>query len=279
MTLAAIDYLLIGHISADIAPNDRQLGGTVSYAAGTVQGFGLRVGILTSAAQDEPLLHPLQKIAQVVALPAPQTTTFENIYHNGSRTQIVHGTAAPIREEHVPPIWQSPPLVHLAPLIGEIGPELVSAFPNSTKLLTPQGWLRRCDSNGRVRFKRWFAAEILRAIDIVVLSEEDIAAAPDLEQQYAGAARYLVVTRGDKGGTYYCAGRSYHYDAAPVDAKYPTGAGDVFAASLLAAWPKLQDFHKAILIAAKLAAYSTTREGLHSAPTPEEVRAAFDSIK
>ena len=279
MSLSEVDYLLIGHISADIALNDRQLGGTVSYAAGTVAAFGLRVGILTSAVAGEPLLRPLQDIAQVTSLAATQTTTFENIYHNGTRKQTVHGIAMPIREKHVPEIWQAPPLVHFAPVIGEIEPELVFAFPNSTKLLTPQGWLRRWDSDGRVHFKRWFAAEVLRAVDVVVLSEEDIAEAPDLERQYASVARCLVVTRGEKGGIYYEEGRPTHYDAVPVEAKYLTGAGDVFATSFLVALHKLQgDIPTTIRVAATLAAYSTTRQGLQSAPTAAEIRAVFDSV-
>ena len=53
-------YLLIGHISADLTEQDRQLGGTVAYAAHAVQALGLQVCLLTSAAPGEPLLDALR---------------------------------------------------------------------------------------------------------------------------------------------------------------------------------------------------------------------------
>ena len=59
----AQDYLLIGHMTADLTPEGkRRLGGTVSYAARTAHAFGLRVRLLSSAAQGEPLLDELAAI-------------------------------------------------------------------------------------------------------------------------------------------------------------------------------------------------------------------------
>lgn len=279
MTLEPIDYLLIGHVTADIAPGSRQLGGTVSYGASTAHAFGLRVGILTSAIPDDPILEPLSDWASVVLLPAEQTTTFENIYHHETRIQMIRGVAGSITAHDVPHAWKSAPLVHIGPLTDEVDPAIVYHFPNSRKLLTPQGWLRRWGADGRVRFKRWFDADILKAFDIIVLSEDDIAEAPDLEYQYAEAVRYCFVTRGSKGGTWYYNGKPATYEAVRVDSRYLTGAGDVFAVSLMAALHKLQgDMAAAIQIAARLAAYSTTREALESAPTPEETEQAFELL-
>ena len=95
------DYLLIGHMTADLTPDGRILGGTVSYAARTVKAFGLSVGILTSASAGEILLDRLYDYAdEIVVVPALQTSTFENIYKPEGRQQVIRGGggSAAVRE-------------------------------------------------------------------------------------------------------------------------------------------------------------------------------------
>lgn len=274
-----VDYLLIGHIAADIAPGARELGGTVSYGAVTAQALGLRVGVLTSAAAGEPLLGTLDGVAAVTRLESAQTTTFENIYEGEHRTQMIRGVAQKIDSSHIPSAWRSVPMVHIGPVADEVDPAIVYSFPDSLTLLTPQGWLRQWDTEGRVTFRRWFDPDILRAFDIIVLSEDDIQESPDLEQKIAPIARYFMVTRGSKGGTWYHEGKAHHYDATRVDSRYLTGAGDVFAVSVMAAYHRSRNnMAEAVRAAAYLAAYSTTREGMKSAPLPGEVAAAFGML-
>jgi sugar/nucleoside kinase (ribokinase family) len=275
------DYMLIGHITADLTPSGRRLGGTASYAARVAHAFGLSVGLVTSAAHPEPLLDELTPyLDDLVVVPAQETSTFENIYHEGRRTQYIRGVAAPLASADVPVEWCGVRKVHIAPLTGEVDPQIVHTFQDSTVLLTAQGWFRQWGADGRVHFKRWFDADVLRAIDIVVFSIEDISEAPELEALMAQAAKCLVVTRGNQGGTYYCEGQSYHYDTLHLPEVDVTGAGDIFAAALLSSLhlPGL-NIHSAIKIAARLAANSITRIGLAGTPTGAEVQQALSSIQ
>ncbi len=278
---SAPEILLIGHITADLTPDGRQIGGTVSYAARTLAAFGARVGALTSAVPDDPLLNILQPyIDDLIVLPASQTSTFENIYGPNGRIQYIRGVAAPIKAADVPSHWLRSPLVHLAPLTDEVDPQIAHLFPQSMVMLTLQGWLRRWDDDGRVRFKRWFDADVLRSVDIVVFSEEDILEAPELESEFAQAVPHLFVTRAERGGTYYRHGEPHIYPTPQVTQVHPTGAGDIFAASLLASLPRLKhDFWAATQVAARLAATSVTRIGLDGAPTQEEVQQALSQAQ
>ncbi len=271
--MKAPDYLLIGHMTADLTPGGRIAGGTVSYAARTAAAFDLKVGLLTSMLADEPLLSSISPYtADLTMLPASETTTYENIYLPTGRVQYVRGAAARIRAADVSDHFLGAPLVHLAPIADEIDWDVAALFPNAVTLLTLQGWLRRWDSDGRVHFKRWFDADILRHINIVVFSEEDIVESPDIEAAFAGVVEHLFVTRAEKGGTYYHRGQPIPYSTPKVELVHPTGAGDVFAASLLASLPALNfDMLAAARTAAALAAISVTRSGLESAPTREEV--------
>ena len=275
------DYVLIGHITADLTPKGRRLGGTASYATRTAKAFGLRVGVLTSATSDEPLLDELRPYAdQIVSLPAEATSTFENIYGpTGGRTQYIRGVAAKIGQNDIPAEWLSAPLVHLAPLTDEVDPHIAHRFPDSTVLLTLQGWLRRWDDDGRVRFKRWFDPSVLEAIDIVVFSEEDILEAPELEQEFAQSVRHLIVTRAEHGGTYYRQGEPVQYATPQAEVINPTGAGDIFAAALLSGlYVTDNDMQAAIPVAARLGSISVTRWWLDGSPTPEEALMALAEV-
>jgi hypothetical protein len=271
------DYLLIGHATADLTPTGRMLGGTVSYAARVIHSFGLTVGVVTSAAQNEPLLGQLKPyVTAMVVLPAQSISTFENIYEPSGRIQYLRAVAAKISVADIPTPWLAAPLVHLAPLTDEVDPQIAHQFPDALVMLTLQGWLRRWDADGRVHFKRWFDPVVLNDIDIVVFSEEDIVESPELEQEFAGAVEHLFVTRAERGGTYYHRGMASEFPTLPVQLVHPTGAGDVFAASLLCALRVCNNnMQIATRIAAHLAAISVTRVGLESAPSPEEVQLAL----
>jgi sugar/nucleoside kinase (ribokinase family) len=271
-------YLLIGHMTADITPQGRVLGGTVSYALPVVRQFGYNPAVVTSAARDEPLLEALD-CHQCVIVPAAATTTYENIYEGKKRTQHVHGVAAPIGPNDIPASFQTARYVHLAPIADEIDPEIAFMFPDAMVMLTPQGWMRRWDDKGRVSFKRFDNEAVLRAVDIVVMSRQDIAEAPELEHVYAGLVKHLFVTDGANGGVYYENGTPKPYDPVPVEEVEPTGAGDVFAAALLASLAHTgDDLHKALRVAARLAAYSVTRAGINNTVRAEEVKEALAEV-
>jgi sugar/nucleoside kinase (ribokinase family) len=275
------NYLLVGHITADITPQGRLLGGTVSYATPVAKCFNYDLGIITSGAPNEPLFDILKPyLADYIFHPAPETSTFENIYHQSGRTQYLHHRAAPLTPDLVPEAWRGIKLVHLAPLTDEVDPALIDAFPDATIMVTPQGWMRQWGADKRVFFKRFADENVLRRVDMVVMSKQDIVEAPELEQEYAPIVKHLFVTDGANGGTYYHYGTPHHYEAYPVEEIEPTGAGDVFATALLASLPFVNhDMLKAVQVAARLAAFSVTRHGIENTVTADEVQAALAAVQ
>ena len=269
----AIDYLVIGHMTVDLVPGGRMLGGTISYAAPTYAAFGHSVGIVTSAASGEPLLRQLEPFGELAVVPSADSLTYENVYSDDGRQQFVRATAQSLRHTDIPPAWRGAPYAHLGPLAAEVDPrELAEALPNTTIMLTLQGMMRRWDSDGLVRFRPWFDRRALELIDIIVYSQEDVVEHPRLTDELRAICKHLVVTNGRNGGAHYHDGGACHYDSLPVEPRDLTGAGDVFAASLLAALPRLNgDVARAVQVAGRLAAYSVTRAGIASAPTRAEI--------
>lgn len=269
------DYVVIGHIAHDVTPQGPQLGGTVSYAAHTAAAFGLRVGILTSTAPDEPLLAALPPNATVIRVPAEHTTTFENIYDGGNRTQYIRHRAALLDPSALPPTWRKARLVHLGPIAYEIDPALMLAFEGSRICVTPQGWMRQREPDGRVSTVAWTStSQVLPHAALTVLSEEDIRHDPGLEQTFAALAPLLIVTRGKHGGTIYQDGTRRDFAAYPANEVNPTGAGDIFATVLHIMLEQSDDLDRAVTAAAQLAGQSVTRSGLDGVPTPQEIAQA-----
>ncbi|MCZ7546136.1 MAG: PfkB family carbohydrate kinase [Anaerolineae bacterium] len=275
-----IDYLLIGHITRDLGPHGPVLGGTASYSALTAKAFGLRVGLLTSAHPDEPLLKgsALDGI-EVTCVPALATTTFTNIYEGGHRRQILNARARRIVVQDVPRAWSSSPIVHLGPLTQEVDREMIKRFPGAFVGVTPQGWLRQWDSDGVVSMCCWDeAADILPLATTAVLSREDVHGDLSLIEMYARLAPLLVVTRGVEGADVYLGGAVHHVTTHRVEEVDPTGAGDIFAAAFFAWLHRKRDPIEAARLACYIATMSITRPGLAGVPTPEEVAAALEAL-
>ena len=146
--LQPVDYLAIGHITCDILPSGRRMGGTVTYAALTARALGLRVGIVTSHGGEVPITE-LGEIP-MINYPAEFSTTFENIQTPAGRKQFIRHLAPALNLNLIPDPWLNAPIVHLAPVAQEVEPSLVRHFPTALIGVTPQGWLRYWDFSGNV---------------------------------------------------------------------------------------------------------------------------------
>ena len=265
-----VDYLIVGHVAVDITPTGGQLGGTVSYSALTARALGLRVGLVTSSAADAPLLA-LDGI-QIVNIPAEQSTTFENIKTENGRRQILHHQAAPILLEHIPQVWRTASIIHLAPIAGELDPSLAEKLSGKFIGITPQGWMRTWDENGQVAACVWENSEqALGQAGAVVMSVEDVNR--DLEQVEAMAhqTRILCLTEGEAGAVLYWNGDRRRFRPIEVHEVDATGAGDIFAAAFFMRYYNTRDPWEATRFATNLAARSVTRVGLNGIPTAQEI--------
>jgi sugar/nucleoside kinase (ribokinase family) len=209
----------------------------------------------------------------VARIPAEETTRFVNRYTDGQREQTVEAVAEPIVPDILLPDWRHPEIVHLAPLVNELRPDAVQAFPRSFVGVTPQGWLRCWGEDGIVRAKSWDSAELVLArADAVVLSEQDVADPSELDR-LAQMAKLLVVTRGERGSSVYPQGAAPAHIAAYVAAREtdPTGAGDVFAAAFFIHYLSTKDPVDSADFASCTASFVVEKKAWSGIPTPEQV--------
>jgi sugar/nucleoside kinase (ribokinase family) len=226
------DYVAIGHICYDLVPEGRVMGGSAAYAASVADALGCRSAVLTSAAVEDSWQADLPQVA-VTQIDSPATTCFENVYSDGNRQQTIHAVAGTLVKADVPQAWLRAAIVHLAPIANEVDPALIDNFSNSLVGLSPQGWMRRWDADGRVYAVEWADAErLLPVAAATFISEEDVSHPGDVER-YASMSPLLVQTAGAAGCTVFCHGEQRHFPAPETQLVDPTGAGDCFAAAYL----------------------------------------------
>jgi sugar/nucleoside kinase (ribokinase family) len=270
--LRAIDYLIIGHLAQDRTGEAVRLGGTAAYAAITASALGRRVGIVTSTSPDVDL--ELLSGIELVNSPAMSSTSFENRYERGRRHQKLNSLANPLGLEDIPAAWRRCALVHLAPIAGEVDPQLAQQFPQSFVGVTAQGWLREWDHEGIVRPSSFEAIEdVLDSADAVVVSIEDLDGDRHQAEAMAERCRLLAVTQGPQGTTVFHKGEARHMPVLAMNEVDPTGAGDVFAAAFFIQMSLTGDPWQSVDIANRIASITVAAEG---ASDLREMIAAFE---
>lgn len=259
-----VDYLVIGHISVDVTPSGHKAGGTVVYSAHAAQALGCRTAVLTSTTPDYDLEATFPGII-VRNIPSKQPTKFENVYTDAGRQQKIHSVANTLYEDDVPAEWQRAAIVHLGPIANEIDPAMVKLFSNSLVGLTPQGWFRQWNGNGRVQARDWpESTEVLPYAAAVILSMEDLPGRVTLEQ-IRQHSPLVVLTQRSGGCTVFFRDETRHLPAPPVHEVNPTGAGDIFATSFLIRLHQTKgNLWEAAAFANRLAACSVAHNSLEA---------------
>ena len=268
-----IDLVAIGHVTFDETPSGVRPGGSAYYAALTAQRLGLRVGLLTSVASDYPLdVFPAG--IEVAVTPSAHTTRYRLGEAKAARTLTLLSRAADLEAEHLPPAWREAPLAVLGPVANEVDPALAGAFDDASVAVLPQGWMRKRGRGGLMAPQPWEDADaVLPWAQLLVLSEEDVGDSEAIAVTWLHQVPVGAITRAQRGATLYVNGEPYHVMpdmATEVDA---TGAGDVFATTLLIEYQRSGDAWEAAAVAACAGAASVEGEG----PAAVADRAALDT--
>ena len=265
-----LDYLVVGHLTADLTEDGALLGGTVAFSGLTAHALGLKTGMITSCSGDleKDRIKPIWiKIKQ-----AENSTTFKNISNGINRQQFLYQIAEKLTIDDIPPITQPPKILHLGPVANEVDPGILDTFPGSMKCLTPQGWFRKRKHNNLVELSPWDDwKKYLPKADAAVISIEDVQRDEELISQMAFLTPAFAVTENYMGARVYWNNDARFFSAPEVKYADDTGAGDIFAAAFFYRYFMTRDPWEAGRFAVLLASWSVTRFHLESIPTEEEI--------
>ncbi len=266
------DYVVVGHVTRDLdAQGGWRAGGTATYAALTAARLGVRVGVLTAAIPGTIGLEGQDRI-EVSLCSSPESTTFENLYLDGHREQYVRAVATPLVPEQLPAAWLQAPVVHLGPIAQEVDIRFLEAFDEALVGVTPQGWLRAWDADGRVRAAPFaYEEQLLQRADVIILSLEDLGGDRGWLERLARVASLLVETRDREGAVVFERGVATHVPAFWAQEVDPTGAGDVFAAAFMLRYCECRDPVDAARFANCVASFVVEAPGAANLPTRPQV--------
>jgi sugar/nucleoside kinase (ribokinase family) len=267
-----VDFVAVGHLTIDQTPRGRRPGGAAYYAAITAHRLGLRVGLLTSHGPDFPR-EVLPADVDVVNVPSARTTTFRidrgGIGREGHRPRqlAVLARATDLEADALPEAWRDVSLGGLYPVAGEVDPALAAAFPETSLVAAPQGWMRQRGAGGVVAPQPWEdAVLVLPHVQAVVVSLEDIEPFEKEALDWFQQVPLGAVTRGSEGAVLFVNGERYRVEPDVAVERDETGAGDVFATTLLIAYHRDGNPWDAAAAAACSSAASVEAEGVAGIP-------------
>lgn len=264
--------LIIGHICHDKVPSGFVPGGAAAYAGLLSHRLGYDTAVLTAFGDDFQFASQFKGI-DLHVVPSPETTVFENIYHDGQRTQYLHSRATPLTPAELPAHLQHPKTVLLGPICDEVSFEFLDYFAsqNTITCACPQGWMRQWDERKLVSPKSIADWQVLAKADIISMSEADVAGNWDLINHIAFFTNILLVTQGASGAVVFEKGERRHFPALPVQELDPTGAGDIFAAAFLLNYAEGRNIETAVQFAHLVAGLSIQGSGMGSVPGRAEI--------
>jgi sugar/nucleoside kinase (ribokinase family) len=269
--LAPLEYLCIGHCCHDQLGDRVVLGGTASYSGLVARQLGLHTGLLTSVGSDFEFAQIFEKQGiQVWNKAANRTTVFENIYHDGLRTQYLHERAHTLFADDIPAGYLSARIVLFCPIAGEVDFSVMQQFSHALKGATIQGWLRQWDEQGKISPKAMDWPQ-LAAADVVIMSDADIQGFESAIPTIAAAVEVLVMTQGASGAQVFFQNRQFHFPAYPVKEVDATGAGDVFATAFLIKYAETRDVAQAAGFAHCAASFVVEGVGIGNLASLEKI--------
>jgi sugar/nucleoside kinase (ribokinase family) len=283
----APDYLIVGHICADLLPDGKVvLGGTALYSGLAAARLGWRVGVLTRGVFGRevhgvkvPSLDRYADELSIICQDADETTTFINEYHGDQRIQTMPHWAGPIDLNGIPPHWRRAKVVHLGPVADEIEPRQVSSLQAGFLGATPQGWMRQWPrkTGGRVtHVPLRLPPSLISQLDSVVVSIGELPYTREVVDR-VGERRLAAVTLDENGARIIYGGQQAELPAFPIQVRDQTGAGDVFAAAFfIKASDRTVSAKTAGRFANAVAALSLREVGPNGAPQLAEVQALLE---
>jgi 1D-myo-inositol 3-kinase len=271
----SFDFLAVGHVVKDITWTGWRLGGGVAYASLQASRLGLQTAAVTACSPD---VSPAELLPHTVwhVLPDERTTSFQNTYVDGVRSQHLRETARPIGGAQVPESWRRTPVVLLAPVYWDVDVRAASVIPEESLVgLSAQGWLRRTDE-GRVVPVPFDVDAPWLIGDVVFLSEEDLEE-PELSQAWLKYVPMVVLTRAQRGVTVFDDHGRHNFAAVPGPEVDPTGAGDVFATAFLVRWKETGDLEETARFALAAASLAIGGVGLDAVPSRRQIESLLET--
>lgn len=285
--------VIVGHVAIDTNRFSRgmiesAIGGAPTYAGLALAALRKRVGVVAKIGIDfteqfPPIYSKLGLDTEGILVSGEYTTAFENIYdEKGNRTQMCKHVAPKITPDDIPASYLEARGFYVSPLADEVTPETMRKIKgDNLVMMDPQGLFRQIDEKGRVTIRSEVDLKpFLEHVDVVKLGRDEaklIMGEPRqlLEKLCGMGPKIAILTRGDEPALILSDGEFHEVKSLKVDARDPTGAGDVFGAVFLARYLETRDAVESARFASAAAGLKIRYKGPVGFPSEREVYAAI----
>ncbi|MHA1721538.1 MAG: carbohydrate kinase family protein [Candidatus Baldrarchaeia archaeon] len=242
------DVAVLGHIVMDeIERGDlrlRSIGGAATYSTLAAKTYGANTLLVSKIGKDFPedllslLIEKGIDLACVKRVPIP-TTKFKLIYKNDERVLFLMERCEPILPNDLCQLSFQAKIFHIGCVINEVPLQTLKQIRSKNKYISLdiQGYVRKIDETGRVKFTEWNEAKHFLKLVNIVHADADEARIITKAETPSESAKILVemgaeialITLGEKG-SYVGTEKEVLYIPAAKPNKIvdSTGAGDVY---------------------------------------------------
>jgi 1D-myo-inositol 3-kinase len=220
--------LTVGHLTNDLLADAVHPGGAALYAGLAAVALSHEVTLLTRAGTDFTGRQLLADFHRVELQADARTTAFEERYLGQQRhTRLLH-RAGPVEA-----LLPAADVVLLCPVAAEVPTSMLAVRPARLLAAGLQGWLRAFAQDGTSAPRALHDARLFSGCHLVCFSAEDVEGlGPETLDALRASVPVVAVTLGDAGARLYSGRKGWHIPPLKVQAVDPTGAGDVFLATL-----------------------------------------------
>jgi sugar/nucleoside kinase (ribokinase family) len=227
---------LLGNLSRDVMPGEPpRVGGGPYHASRALAHLDVPALVYARCAEADrrEMLPPLAALGTPVRYVPGRSTCSCGISYDGDRRRMEMIAIGDRWEpEDVPALPEAVKFVHVAALARtDFPPETLAAAARGRRLSLDGQGLVRPGRTGPLQLDADFDPELLRHVWVLKLNDEE---AETIGDPLALGVRELLLTHGSRGATVVAGGRTEHIPAYPLPSD-PTGAGDAFCISYLAA--------------------------------------------
>ena len=289
----APSIVIVGHVAIDTnkfsqGMIESAIGGAPTYAGLALAALRKKVGVVAKVGVDfteqfPPIYSKLGLDTEGILVSGEYTTAFENIYdEKGNRTQLCRHVAPKITPDDIPASYLEAKGFYVSPLADEVVPETMEKIKgNNLVMMDPQGLFRQIDEKGRVTIRSEVDLEpFLEHVDVVKLGRDEaklIMKEPKqlLKKLCGMGPKIAILTRGEEPALMLSDGEFHEVKSLKVEARDPTGAGDVFGAVFLARYLEIHDVMESARFASAAAGLKIRYKGPVGFPSEREVCAAI----
>jgi sugar/nucleoside kinase (ribokinase family) len=285
--------VIVGHVAIDTnkfsqGMIESAIGGAPTYAGLALAALRKKVGVVAKIGVDftelfPPIYSKMGLDTEGILVSGEYTTAFENIYdEKGNRTQLCRHVAPEITPDDIPTSYLEAKGFYVSPLADEVTLETMKKIKgDNLVVMDPQGLFRQIDEKGRVTIRSEVDLKpFLEHVDVVKMGREEaklIMKEPKqlLEKLCEMGPKIAILTRGEEPALMLSDGEFHEVKSLKVDARDPTGAGDVFGAVFLARYLEVRDAVESAKFASAAAGLKIRYKGPVGFPSESEVHAAI----